>query len=172
MAEMERPLFDDIFMTQVYLTAMRSSDRNSHIGAVIVNQNNVQVSAGFNGFPRGMDDDNRERQVSPEKYFWMEHAERNAIYNAVRLGVSLIGCKMYTNGIPCMDCARAVVQSGVNELIVDKIWNSGNSEKWEEHAKRSLQLFEETGVRVRYYEGDFVEIVKFRGGQIMPLRSK
>jgi dCMP deaminase len=165
MEELKRPSFDDVFMTQVYLIASRSSDANTHIGAVIVNPHNVQVSAGYNGFPRGMDDKNSERQERPEKYFWMEHAERNSIYNAARLGVSLIGCKMYTNGIPCMDCGRAVVQSGIVEVIVDKRWDVDNNEKWAENAKRTIQLFYEANVKIRYWEGNFVELHKFKNGE-------
>lgn len=166
----KRPSWDDYFMTMVYLVAMRSSDESTHIGAVIVGPDNEIRSVGYNGFPRGLQDDVPERQQRPEKYFWFEHGERNAIFNATLMGVSLKGCKMYTNGIPCMDCARAIVQAGIKEIIVDENWDKENLEKWKEHAKRSMKMFAEVGVRVRFYSGKFCQIYKFRQGKKFSLK--
>lgn len=157
-------------MTMVYLVASKSKDENTHIGAVVVGPKNEVRSLGYNSFVRGLNDGILERQERPEKYFWFEHAERNAIYNATLMGVSLDDCRMYTNGIPCADCARGIIQSGIKEVIVDKAWDEGNSRKWGEEARRSLEMFEETGVGVRYYEGNFLEIYKFRNGMRIPLR--
>ena len=120
------------------LVAMKSKDKNTHIGAVIIGPDNELRSTGYNGFVRGLNDDVEERQESPEKYYWMEHAEKNAIFNAARVGIPLKGCRMYTNGVPCMECARGIVQSGIEEVIVDEAWDRTNSEKWAENAKRSL----------------------------------
>jgi len=159
---MEKILWDDYFMTMVYLVAMRSKDSSTHIGAVIVDDLNIVRSLGYNSFVRGINDDVPERQLRPEKYFWFEHAERNAIYNA---GRDLRGCRMYTNGIPCMDCSRGIVQAGIVEVIVDKVWDNDNDEKWEQHAERTLEMFSEAGVKVRYWEGDLVDIYKFRSGK-------
>ena len=114
----------------------------------------------------GINDFVPERQKRPEKYFWFEHGERNAIYNAARVGIPLKGCKMFTNGVPCMDCARAIVQAGIIEVVVDKKWNASNSEKWSENAKRSLQMFEEAGVKVTYWEGKLLKIEKFKGERV------
>jgi len=154
--------WDDYFMTMVYLAAMRSKDAATHIGAVIVDDRNVVRSTGYNSFVRGIDDAVPERQERPEKYFWFEHAERNAIYSA---GRDLQGCCMYTNGIPCMDCARGVVQAGIKEVIVDKNWDDDNAEKWAEEAKRSRQMFLEAGVKFRYWEGKLLDIHRFRRGE-------
>lgn len=162
-----RPGWDEYFMSMVYLVASRSKDQSTHIGAVIVGEDNEIKSTGYNSFVRKLKDDVPERQEKPEKYFWFEHAERNAIYNATLIGTSLKNCKMYTNGIPCADCARAVIQSGIKEIIVDKKWDSANPDIWLEHAERSLKMFEETGVKVRYWEGKLLEIEKFRRGQIL-----
>lgn len=156
-------------MSMVYLVAMKSKDKNTHIGAVIVGPDNEVRSTGCNGFVRGLDDEVVERQESPEKYYWMEHAEKNAIFNATLIPVSLKGCRMYTNGVPCMECARGVVQCGIKEVIVDGKWGGENSEKWAENAKRSLIMFEETGVKVRYYHGRFLGIHKFRHGKVYGL---
>ena len=68
---------------------LKSKDQSTQIGAVIVGEDNEVLSTGYNSFPRGMDDSKQERQERPEKYFWFEHAERNAIYNAARVGTPL-----------------------------------------------------------------------------------
>ena len=159
---MNKITWDDYFMTMVYLVAMRSKDHSTHIGAVIVDDRNVVRSMGYNSFVRGIDDNIPERQMRPEKYFWLEHAERNAIFNA---GQNLIGCRMYTNGVPCMDCARGIVQVGIKEVIVDKSWDDNNVEKWKEHADRTLEMFKEAGVTIRYWDNELIEVYKFRRGR-------
>ena len=95
-----------------------SEDRDFQVGAVIVGDGNVIVSLGYNGLARGVgsDDDARFDRPSGEKFFWMEHAERNAIYNAARTGSSLSKCTIYINRFPCADCARAIIQSGIKTI--------------------------------------------------------
>ena len=95
----------------------KSKDKNTQIGAVIVGIDKEIVSTGYNSFPRGIDDERADRQEKPEKYFWFEHAERNANYNAARIGVSTKGCTMYlTCGIPCADCARGIINAGIRKI--------------------------------------------------------
>ena len=159
---MEKISWDDYFMTMMYLAAMRSKDESTHVGAVVVDDLNIVRSMGYNSFVRGINDDVFERQLRPEKYFWMEHAERNAIYNSQ---LSLRGCRMYTNGIPCMDCARGIVQEGIKEVIVDRDWNDGNYAQWKEHAARSIEMFGEAGVKLRFWEGELLSIYRFRSGE-------
>lgn len=166
------PDWDTYFMSMIYLIAMRSKDRNTHIGAVIVGPDNEIRSTGYNSFPRDVYDAVESRQIAPEKYYWIEHAERNAIYNAARIGTALKGCRMYTNGLPCMDCARGVIQAGITTVIVDKRWHEGNGEKWVEHAKRSEVMLTEAGVKIKYYVGDTIEnIVKWRKGEVYGLQK-
>lgn len=156
--------WDQYFMTLCYIVATKSKDQRTNIGAVIVGPDNEIRSTGYNSFVRGINDEVPERQEKPEKYFWFEHSERNSIYNAARMGLSTKGCKMYTQGIPCADCARAVIQAGLSEVIVHTPWNDLNSEKWQESGKRSLTMFEEAGVKVRYYDGPVI-------GQINLMRN-
>lgn len=157
--------WDDYFMTMVYLVAMKSKDENTHIGTVVVGLDNEIRSTGYNSFPRGLNDVLSERQERPLKYRLIEHSERNACYNAGLIGVSLKGCRMYTSGVPCTDCARAVIQSGIKEVIVDKSWNDDNYAHWLEEAQISLQMFKECGVKVRYWDGNLLEIYKYRRGE-------
>jgi dCMP deaminase len=131
---------------------LKSKDESTQIGAVIVGIDNEILSTGYNSFPRGMDDSKKERQERPEKYFWFEHAERNAIYNAARIGVSLKNSTIYlTSGLPCMDCARGIVNSGIKIVWCKKECTTKNKEKWEESQMKSLQLLNECGIQVFYY---------------------
>jgi len=159
--------WDSLFMNMVYLVAMRSKDESTHIGAVIVGPDNEVRTVGYNSFPRHINDNVPERQKRPEKYFWFSHAESNAVANAAMVGIPLKGCRMYTNGIPCNDCAWEVINSGLVEVIVDKKWDNNNYGQWLEHAKRSKVMFEEAGVKLRFWEGDLVTIHRFRNGEIL-----
>ena len=130
----------------------KSKDNRTKIGAVIVGKDKEIVSTGYNSFPRGIDDWKPERQERPEKYFWFEHAERNAIYNAARIGVSTKGCTMYlTCGMVCADCARAIINAGIVRIFL-KRGGGAKSDKWLESAARSEMMFEEAGVSVQYYD--------------------
>ena len=131
---------------------LKSKDQSTQIGAVIVGEDNEVLSTGYNSFPRGMDDSKEERQERPEKYFWFEHAERNAIYNAARVGTPLKGSTIYlTSGLPCMDCARGIVNSGIKIVWCKTVCTTKNKEKWEESQSKSLQLLNECGVMVNFY---------------------
>ena len=142
----------DYFLNIAEQVKLKSKDQSTQIGAVVVGLDNEVLSTGYNSFPRGLDDSKQERQERPEKYFWFEHAERNAIYNAARIGVSLKNSTIYlTSGIPCMDCARGIVNSGIKTVYCKEVCTTKNKEKWEESQKKSLQLLLECGVVVNYY---------------------
>jgi dCMP deaminase len=133
---------------------LKSKDKYTQIGVVLVGKDNEIVSTGYNSFPRGIDDMVDERQERPEKYYWFEHAERNSIYNAARIGVSTKGSKMYmTCGMPCADCARAIINAGVEEIWV-KDDAGGGREKWAESAVRSIQMLNEAGIKINYHNLD------------------
>jgi dCMP deaminase len=131
---------------------LKSKDESTQIGAVIVGEDKEVLSTGYNSFPRGLDDSIKERQERPEKYFWMEHAERNAIYNAARIGVSLKNSTIYlTSGLPCMDCARGIVNSGIKTVYCKQVCTTKNKDKWDESQKKSLELLRECDIDVIYY---------------------
>lgn len=142
----------EYFLNIAEQVKLKSKDQSTQIGAVIVGQDNEVLSTGYNSFPRGMDDSIQERQERPEKYFWFEHAERNAIYNAARIGVSLKNSTIYlTSGLPCMDCARGIVNSGIKTVWCKRVCTTKNKEKWEESQSKSMQLLNECGVQVFFY---------------------
>ena len=109
--------WDEYFMGVALLAAKRSKDPNTQVGACIVDENNVIISTGYNGFPLGCSDDdfpwNREGEMT--KYPFVVHAELNAILNAT--GRSLRGAKIYVALFPCNECAKAIIQSGIKEVI-------------------------------------------------------
>lgn len=140
------------FLSIAEQVKLKSKDQNTQIGAVIVGEDNEILSTGYNSFPRGLDDNKNERQERPEKYFWFEHAERNAIYNAARVGTPLKNSSIYlTSGLPCMDCARGIVNSGIKKVYCKQTCTTNNKEMWEEQQKRSMVLLNECGVEVIFY---------------------
>ena len=142
----------EYFLEIAEVVKLKSKDQSTQIGAVVVGEGRNVLSTGYNSFPRGLDDSLQERQERPEKYFWIEHAERNAIYNAALEGVSLKNSTIYlTSGLPCMDCARGIVNSGIKIVWCKSVCTTKNKEKWEESQKKSLQLLNECGVEVCYY---------------------
>ena len=88
-------VWKDYFVSIAEQVKEKSKDIKTKIGAVIVGKDNEILSTGYNSFPRGLNDNVVQRQERPEKYFWFEHAERNAIYNAARIGVSLKQSTVY-----------------------------------------------------------------------------
>lgn len=129
-----------------------SKDPSSKVGCVIVGPNKEVRSTGYNGFPRGVDDSVAVRYARPDKYLWTEHAERNAIYNAARAGIPLDGCSMYMPWFPCVDCARAIVQTGIRGLVAAV--PNWNDEKWGLHFKVAKALFDEVGIGLRLVDMD------------------
>ena len=114
--------WDEYFMGVAYLASMRSKDPNSQVGACIVGADNKILSIGYNGFPLGCSDDlfpwAREGDELDKKYVYVVHSELNAILNAH--GTNLEGAKMYVTLFPCNECAKAIIQSGIRELIYDQ----------------------------------------------------
>lgn len=131
---------------------LKSKDKYTQIGAVIVGKDGEIVSTGYNSFPRGLDDGLDFRQERPEKYYWFEHAERNAIYNAARIGVSTKGTTMYLScGLPCADCARGIINSGITRIFCERV-DVTKGKLWKESQERSWDMFMETGVKVCFYD--------------------
>jgi dCMP deaminase len=131
---------------------LKSKDKYTQIGAVIVGEDGEIVSTGYNSFPRGLDDGVDLRQERPEKYYWFEHAERNAIYNAARIGVSTKGTTMYLScGLPCADCARGIINSGIKRIFCERV-DVTKGDMWKESQERSWDMFRETGVDVCFYD--------------------
>lgn len=113
--------WDEYFMGIALLSAQRSKDSNTQVGACIVNQEHKIVSVGYNGMPTGCNDDDmpweREGDFLNTKYPFVCHAELNAILN--RSAGSLQGCSLYVTLFPCNECAKAIIQAGIKTLVYD-----------------------------------------------------
>lgn len=132
--------------------SLRSKDPHTKIGSVIVGPNHEIRSTGYNSFPRNINDTNPDRLNRPEKYLWIEHAERNAIYNAARMGTALEGCTLYCVTYPCVECARAIVQAGIAEVIIRADWLDDKLEfavRWAEMFDRTVQMFKEANITLK-----------------------
>lgn len=111
--------WDQYFLEHARVAATRSKDPSSQVGAVIVRDRTI-LSTGYNGFPRGVNDNIAERYERPTKYQWVVHGEENAILNASRNGTAVADATLYvTPFAPCVPCAKAIIQSGIREVVVD-----------------------------------------------------
>ena len=135
-------------MAVAKLAGMRSKDPNSQVGSCIVSQDNKILSIGYNGFPRGCSDDEypwaREGDALDTKYLYVTHSELNAILNY--RGGNLEGSKIYVSLFPCNECSKAIIQSGICEIIYD-------DDKYpdSESVIASKRMLRSAGVKFRRY---------------------
>ena len=112
--------WDEYFMGLAHLSALRSKDPNTQVGACIVDEENKVVSIGYNGMPRGCQDNKmpweREGGFLTTKYAYVVHAELNAILNSPR---SVKNCTLYVSLFPCNECAKAIIQSGIKKVVYE-----------------------------------------------------
>jgi len=130
------------------VVASWSNDPSTKIGAVIVGNKGQIISQGYNGFPRGIADDERYHDRET-KYRYVVHAEANAIYNAIHNGASVYECSMYITGLPvCHECAKAIIQCGIKNVFIDTQAN----ERWNESTDLAIKMFEEVGLHYEFLE--------------------
>lgn len=138
--------WDEYFMGVALLSAKRSKDPSTQVGACIVNDKNKIVGAGYNGLPIGCDDDEfpwqKEGAFLDTKYPFICHAELNAILN--NIGMDLRGCKIYTALFPCNECTKAIIQAGIMEVIYLSDKYAGN-----DVFKASKLMLDRAGVKYR-----------------------
>ena len=142
--------WDEYFMGVALLSAMRSKDPNTQVGACIVNDDNRIVSVGYNGFPRGCSDEDFpwERKADNQndtKYPFVCHAELNAILNSNGIGGK--GSRIYVALFPCNECAKAIIQAGIKEIIYisDKYYDTDNN-------RASRRMLDAAGVKLTKFE--------------------
>ena len=141
--------WDEYFMGIALLSGERSKDPNSQVGACIVSQDNKILSIGYNGFPVGCSDDciswEREGNFAETKYPYVCHAELNAILNYT--GTTIRGSKIYVALFPCNECAKAIIQSGIKEIIYlsDKYADTDS-------IKVSKKMFDMSNVKYTQYK--------------------
>jgi len=124
-----------------------SKDPSTKVGCVVVGEDREIRSTGFNGFPRGIDDDEDRLMDREKKYPLICHAEENAIMHAARIGVSLKDSTAYVTWPPCSRCARSLIQAGIKEIVYPETGKI--PERWIEDFTISDSMLNEAGVAVR-----------------------
>ena len=148
--------WDEYFMGVALLAAERSKDPSTQVGACIVDSQNRILSTGYNGFPHGCSDDefpwNRDEAQGETKYQFVVHAELNAILNA--RGKSLADSKVYVGLFPCNECAKAIIQAGVREVVYlsDKYHDTPGT-------RASRRMLESAGVKLTQLKPTKTELV-------------
>jgi dCMP deaminase len=143
--------WDSYFIGLLDPIAGKSKDPSTQCGCVIVGPGHEIRSTGFNGFPRGVDESDPERWQRPAKYMLVEHAERNAIYNAARNGVALVGCTLYVSAHPCEECAKAIIQSGIARVVFREA-SAGFDERWAIKIQYARLMLDEAGVKIEIHQ--------------------
>lgn len=156
--------WDEYFMGISLLSSMRSKDPNTQVGACIVSDDNKILSVGYNGFPRGCSDDDfpwerSAKSMNDTKYPFVCHAELNAILNAG--GQNLVGARIFVALFPCNECAKAIIQSGIKEVIYisDKYAHT-------EGTIASKRMLNAAGVKLTQFESDKCITVSFNADEI------
>ena len=138
--------WDEYFMGIALMSALRSKDPNTQVGACIINEKKKIVGVGYNGFPTGCSDDelpwDREGDYLDTKYPYVCHAELNAVLNSIQ--ADLNGCSIYIALFPCNECAKVLIQSGIKEIVYlsDKYADT-------DYVKAARTMFDQSGVTYR-----------------------
>ena len=149
---------DEYFMASAKLSALRSKDPNTQVGACIVSQDNRILSLGYNGAPNGFEDKyfpwDRDGASLNTKYMYVVHAERNAILNFRGNTKDLEGSKLYVDLFPCNECAKEIIQSGIKEVIYlsDKYADLDTT-------IASKRMLDECGVTYRQLEKEHQKVI-------------
>lgn len=142
--------WDNYFMDMAELVAEKSKDPSTKVGAVIVDERNIVSGMGYNGFPRGVNDDPERYEHRPTKYKMVVHAELNAILNSTR---QLVGHTLYVTHPPCHECAKAIIQSGIKRVIT-QMPSSEFLKRMEESYMFTELILKEAEVELEFLQED------------------
>ena len=143
---------------------INSTDPSTQNGAVLIDDVSTDpLVYSANHFPKGVKE-TPERWERPLKYSYVEHAERNAIFNAAKQGIATKGLVMYCPWHSCADCGRAIIQAGIKEVIGHQFVDTHERAQWYESIKVSIGMLEEAGVKCRWITGKVgIEGLRFNG---------
>ena len=160
---------DVIGMQQALLLAQESRDPSTQNGAVITSADGgvMQIlSSGINAFCTQIEE-TPERWERPLKYQFVEHAERNAIYNAAKYGKSISGATLYVPFSPCVECARAIIQSGIDRVVCHRTLALATPDHWKESLAAAASLLSEAGVSLEVCDFPRFDIpLRFNGAAL------
>jgi dCMP deaminase len=141
------------YIDQARARALHSNDPRTKTGACIVRPGSITPLVwACNGFPHRVNDQVPVRWEVPQKYGYVEHAERNVIYSAARFGLRTDGCAMFVTDPPCDDCARAIIQSGIKSLYIPQNHSFKGQSSWTPRIMRGLDMLREAGVHVEWVD--------------------
>ena len=153
-------------MKMVYLVAEKSRDPKTKIGAVLVKDKHI-ISTGYNGFPIGVKDLPERYNNRETKLKYVSHAESNAILSCARFGISSMGSILFTNGTPCQECCKDVIQGGIKEIVIHGQWpEMTHSNLWVESVKISKTMLEECNINVRIFD-KFLDVNGYLDGKVI-----
>lgn len=134
-----------------------SDDPNTQCGAVLVPKNMSQIVFGANHFPKGVKVTARRLAIRPDKYLYMEHAERDCILSAALRGVATLDATLYAPWFACADCARAIIGAGIKTVVGHLPTFRRTPARWQESINIGNIMLDEAGVERRYYDGKLFE---------------
>lgn len=145
-----------------FMANLFSKDNSTKVGALFIAPNTYEIlTLGYNGMPRGINEKNKLRWERPTKYDFVEHAERNAIYNAARSGQSLLNSICIVSLFPCCDCARGIIQAGAKVIVSLDPFKTNDKEtieRWGYKWESSIEMFKESGVEIIYLKEEDIQI--------------
>lgn len=158
-------MYDEKILKIAYRLAHQESTDPSTQNAAILMQAGIIIGKGVNRFSDGVQE-TEDRWERPKKYLFVEHAERNAIYDAARNGYKVEGSTLYCPWFACADCARAIIQTGVKEVVGHDLQLHKDAAHWNESIQFAFQMFDEAGVKYRFIQCTLDETIRFNGQEI------
>ena len=159
-----------VYLRHAYEEAMsKSHDKHTQVGAILVHDTMGIVSSGANRICNNIEIDDSKLEY-PDKKTYMEHAERNAIFLAAERGASTKGLVMYCPWFSCLECSRAIIQSGIRRVVGHKQIHDITPERWKESIEKGHGLLREAGVEMEMWSGKIgngIEIM-FNGKPFQP----
>jgi dCMP deaminase len=159
---------DRFYLALAYVYASRSPDPSTQNGAVIVPAKGDEEVCDCNNFPTTVSV-TAERLERPLKYQYIEHAERNVVYKAARLGIKTEGATMYCPWYACTDCARAIIQAGIVRVVGHALPEHENNPRWKESIAVAVDMLKEAGVQCDFLEGKLdAQPIRMNGVVVYP----
>lgn len=155
---MNNPTWDRRMLQAAVLTGSWSKDPSTKVGCLVIDADRNQLSGGYNGFPRGIADDDRLNDRE-QKYKIVVHAEANAVAAAARNGHSLKGGVLYTTAFPCSQCCALIIQAGIRHVVY--LRREDFEKRWADDIRISQTMFQEVGIGVTAYTEEEIDGPKF-----------
>ena len=167
----ETDIMNKVYLKQAYLHALKySNDPSTQNGAVLVHSSGGIIIGASNGISSKLEN-KPERWERPQKYDYVEHAERNVIYKSAQKGIATNGLFMFCPFFSCPDCARAIIHSGISKVVGHKQFFNLADDRWREPVKTGIEMLREAGIICVLWDGDVSDgtiTIKVNGKDFVP----